>query len=158
MGKRKSRVGYFAVVGGLLIIGCTAHPSESPPHQDFRLIQSGSGLSVSASSRRLTDNSAAITVELVASTTFSGVEVILTPDYAALSVAPAECNFPVLKPPVVEHVSHPPYPMPVIPLCTFIVSARSAGNYFVTIEVKDVLGKQLLPPLRGIVSVKGAAP
>lgn len=93
-----------------------------------------------------------ITVELLASAARPPVKVILRSHAAALSVTPEACRLEAVSPPAAAQAAGPPYPLPAVPLCTFVVSTTAAGRYHVTITVENTAGRRLLPPVTGTLS------
>lgn len=146
------------LLSGLLFGGCKSNAPVLSASPDFPVFASGPALHVRASSRELTPHSAAVTVELVAIKVFLGVSVAVVSDNPALSVTPTACHFVALKPPAIEHAPRPPYPLPAIPLCTFIVTAHSPGRYRVRIHVEGANGITLVSPIVGAVKIKGEQP
>jgi hypothetical protein len=143
-----------AVVFGLLVAGCGAVSFAATHATKFPLTESGPELSLRATSKALTGHSASVTVQL---TTLHAqeVKVILTSRAASLSVTPRECQLHAAPPSTVTHTTGPPYSLPVIPLCTFVVSASAAGRYHITLIILDSVGRNLLPPVTGILSFEG---
>lgn len=145
-----------AAVGCLLLAGGVSASLAAPRAEEFPLTKRGSDLSLRASTRPLTGHSVSVTVELLASAALPAMKVILRPHAAALSVTPGDCRLQAVNPPAVAPAAGPPYPLPAIPLCTFVVSTTAAGRYRVTITVENSAGRRLLPPLTGILSFGGA--
>jgi hypothetical protein len=147
-----------AAVGCLLLAGGVSVSLAAPRAEEFPLTRSGPDIKVRASTKPLTGHSVSVTVELLASAALPAVKVILRPRAAALSVTPADCRLQAVNPPAVAPAAGPPYPLPAIPLCTFVVSTTAAGRYRVTITVENSAGHRLLPPLTGILSFEGTDP
>jgi hypothetical protein len=142
----------------LLVAGCVSAALAGPRAEQFPLTQSGSNISLRASTRTLNRDSVSVTVELLASAARPAVKVILRARAAALSVTPKECGLEAVTPPAVAPAAGPPYPLPAVPLCTFVVSTTAAGSYRVTIIIENSAGRRLLPPLTGILSFQGVDP
>ena len=152
------RVLFPLILSGWLLISCKSTAPTLSASPDFPLFESGSALHMRASSKELTPYSAAVTVELVAKAIFPDVSVSVVSGDSALSVTPTACHLLILKPPTIEHALRPPYPLPAIPLCTFIVTARAPGQYPVVIHVEGTNGKTVLSPVAGVVTFKGERP
>lgn len=152
------RVLFLLILSGWLLISCKSSAPTFSTSPDFPVFESGPALHMRASSKELTPYSTAVNVELVAKTIFPDVNVSVTSRDSALSVTPTVCHLLALKPPTIEHASRPPYPLPAIPLCTFIVTARLPGRYPMVIHVEGTNGKTLLSPLVGAVEIKGEQP
>lgn len=147
---------FFAMpIAGCESIASTAADSPPPAAWNLPVGIHGRELSYYAESRQLTSRSAAVTVNLVARTSLANVAVTVIPDDAALSITPAVCKLNVLRPPRVAHATRPPYPLPAVPICTFVVMAPSPGRYPSTLQVRDATGDDLLTPVKVIVVIKG---
>lgn len=115
-------------------------------------------LDIRAESRMLSAQSISITVYLVAKVVLTNVRVSIVPDSSALSVKPEMCSFGILAPPKAVHAMHAPYPLPVVPLCSFVATANSSGDYSATLHVENSAGNELVQPARIRVTIKGAVP
>lgn len=141
-----------AAVIWLMVAGSACANVAAARAERFPLTQRGSGISLRASTKSLTDHSASVTVELVTSAARAAVKVTLRSRAAALSITPKECGLEAVNPPAIAPAAGPPYALPAIPLCTFVVSTTAPGRYRVTITVEDSAGRRLLLPLTGILS------
>lgn len=147
---------FFAMpIAGCESIASTAAGSPPPAARNLPVGIQGGELGYYAESRQLTSRSTAVTVNLVARTSLANVAVTMIPDDAALSVTPAACRFGVLRPPHMAHATRPPYPLPAVPICTFVVTAPSPGRYPSTLQVRDAKGNDVLTPVKVIVVIKG---
>lgn len=140
----------------LMVAGSACADVAAGRAERFPLTSSGSGISLRASTKTLTDHSASITVELLPSVARTAVKVILGSRAAGLSITPKECGLEGVKPPAIAPAAGPPYALPATPLCTFVVSTTVSGRYLVTITVEDSAGHGLLRPLTGILSFGGS--
>lgn len=150
----RSNMARLAIVvigaGSLLMsMGCA-----SAPRQGLPLTQSGNGVDIRVSSRVLTEHSVNVVVDLVASRTFADVTVVLASERKELRVSPASCQLGQLSPPVVAHATHAPYPLPEVPLCSFVATAVAPGSYPVTLRVESA-GAKIFSPVKSIVVIPG---
>lgn len=113
-------------------------------------------LSLRADARELTPLSVNLTIELVVKASWSDVSVSASSDAAGVAITPPTCRFRVLAPPIVPHASHPPYPLPAVPLCSLVVSATHAGRYPVILRVRDAAGRDLVAPIHTVIVIKGS--
>jgi hypothetical protein len=146
--------GNVAVGVGLLVAAFGSVTFAAAHARSFPLTESRPELSLRASSKALSDHSASVTVQLAAPHA-QDLKVILTSRATSLSVTPRECQLHAAPPSTQTHTTGPPYPLPATPLCTFIVSANTAGRYRVTITVLNPGGQRLLPRVTGILSFEG---
>lgn len=141
----------------VLMTGCasTASVSVLAVPQNLPVSIQSDLISYRAESRQLTGRSAAVTVELVTKTPLQNVTVTVIAADSTLSVTPTACKFNVLNPPHLAHAARLPYPLPAVPLCTFVVTAPSPGRYPITLQVRTPERGDLLKPVNAVVVIKG---
>lgn len=140
-----------------LMTGCASAASVSvlAAPQNLPVSIQSDLISYRAESRQLTGQSAAVTVELVTKTPLQNVTVTVIAADSTLSVTPTACKFNVLNPPHLAHAARPPYPLPAVPLCTFVVTAPSPGRYPITLQVRTPEKGDLLKPMNAVLVIKG---
>lgn len=152
---------YSAVVllfGQALLPGCAVKGSPPLPVVTLPLNMRTATLGIRAEARVLTPLSVTVTVYLVAKTAMSDVSVSIEPGSSTLTVTPKSCRFNILRPPSVGHADRPPYPAPVVPLCSFVIFARAGGAYPITLHVQDFAGNDVIRPTNVTVLIKGETP
>lgn len=148
----------------VLVLGCTlfsgcATSRVGPSHASALPISVQAGeLGIRVESRMLTAHSTSITVYLVVKVALANVRVSILSDSAALSTKPERCSFGILNPPKAVHAIQAPYPLPAVPLCSFVVAAKFPGDYLATLYVEDAAGNNLVQPARIRVTIKGTVP
>ncbi len=94
-------------------------------------------LSLRIATRVMTPHSLNLVVHLYARAPLGAVRVSVVAADPRLAIRPAVCALQVLAPPVV----HPPqgarFPLPAIPLCSFVLRATTPARYALTLRVRD---------------------
>ena len=141
----------------LMLDGCMVARSDVPTGTTTTASAAlaGSGLSARVDVRALGALSSAVTVHLTTRRPLAEVIVSVDPQGAALSVQPTECRFTPLQPPAVRHAAAPPYPLPVIPLCSLVLGTRHGGHYPIVVRVTDSSGHDLVAPIHTTVVIQG---
>jgi len=153
-----SLLAFIALMTGCVSTASTASVSVLAASQNLPVSIQSDLISYRAESRQLTGRSAAVTVELVTKTPLRNISVTVSAANSTLSVTPTVCKFNVLSPPHVTHATRPPYPLPAVPLCTFVVTAPSPGRYPMTLQIRDSEGSDLLKPVNAVVVIQGEKP
>jgi hypothetical protein len=145
-----------AAIASLALTGCTdaarrespraAPPIARPARRPLPTRAHGADLVVGVDQRGLPGYRVNLQIHLLAQRVFTGVRPTLTSPDRKLAV-PSGCTFQVLRPPIA--MAHKPFatPLPAIPLCSLVLSARTAGTYPLDLQVLDGAGKALAPPL-----------
>jgi len=146
----------LAVIVSLALTGCAlaarrgrpdaSAATVSPVRQSLPAISRGGGLLVSVDARGLPGLRINLQVHLLAHRVFRGVRVALVAPDPKLAV-PSGCTFQVLRPPPAMVHKPPATPLPVIPLCSMVLSAPKAGAYPLDVRVLDRDGRFLAPPI-----------
>jgi len=146
------------LLSGCVSIASTPSLSVLDATQNLPVSFHGNVVSYRAESSQLTGRSAAVIVELFTKSSLHDIAVAVLALNPAVSVTPVACKFKVLRPPHVAHATRPPYPLPAVPLCTFVVTAPSPGRYPMTLQIRDSGGSDLLKPMNVVVVIKGEKP
>lgn len=146
---------FIALMTGCAPTASTTSVSVLAAPQNLPVSIQSDLISYRAESRQLTGRSAAVTVELVTKTPLQNVTVTVIAADSTLSVTPTACKFNVLNPPHLAHAARPPYPLPAVPLCTFVVTAPSPGRYPITLQVRTPERGDLLKPVNAVLVIKG---
>ena len=146
----------LSVIASLGIMGCAIGAQREHPHARTpmgapvrRLLPAssrGAHLIVGVDQRNLPEHRVNLQIHLLARKVFRGVRVTLTSSDPKL-VVPSGCTFPVLRPPVSMVRRRFTTPLPVIPLCSVVLSAPKAGTYPLDLRTLDSRGKSLAPPI-----------
>lgn len=148
----------LAIAAAAALASCASAAPDTgiAPVTPLPLSVQGLRLSLRADARRLTPGSVNLVVHLIVPVPIAAVRVSVTATDPRLSVTPRQCDFRVLAPPIVPHASHPPYPLPAVPLCSLVVSAPCAGRYPLTLRVRDAAGRDFVAPIHTVIVIKGS--
>lgn len=152
---RLDRIVFTAIVS-LVVTGCALSARRDGPHAGAATVSPvrlalpassrGAHLLVSLDARTLPGLRIDLQVHLLAQRVFRDVKVALAAPDPRLAV-PSGCTFRVLRPaPAMVH-KPPATPLPVIPLCSLVLSAQKAGTYPLDLRVLDGKGRSLAPPM-----------
>lgn len=146
----------LAVIAGLAIMGCAIPARQAGPHAGIGTVRPvrrslpasshGARLIVGVDERNLPAYRVNLQIHLLARSVFREVRVTLTSPDSKLAV-PSGCTFPVLRPPIPPARRGLTAPLPVIPLCSLVLSARTSGTYPLDLRVLDGSGISLAPPM-----------
>jgi hypothetical protein len=117
----------------------------------------GQHLSLRAEVRELTPHSANLVIYLVVDAPIPHADVHVSSTNSLLHVSPADCVLSPLSPPVVAHPTDPPYPLPAVPLCSFVLSASAPATYPLLLRVQDANGSDLVKPIETAVALQGSS-
>jgi len=131
--------------------GPTVHVSDLPLNIHAK------SLSIRADVRELTARSVNLVVYLVVRTAIPQASVDVSSANPLLRVSPAACSLRPLAPPVVAHTDGPPYPLPAVPLCSFVLSASREATYPLRLRVRDENGTDLVKPIETAVVIHGGS-
>lgn len=148
----------LAIAAAAVLAACAA-AAPSAGHAaviPLPLSVQGPRLALRAEAHPLMPGNVNLVVQLIVSVPIAQARVSVTASDPHLSVTPPACDFRVLAPPIVAHATHPPYPLPAIPLCSLVVSATHAGRYPVILRVRDAAGRDLVAPIHTVIVIKGS--
>jgi hypothetical protein len=117
----------------------------------------GQHLSLRAEVRELTPDSVNLVIYLIPSAAIPHVSVDVSSSNARLHVSPAGCVLRLLAPPIVVRTNGPPYPLPAVPLCSFVLSASDHATYPLRLRVRDANGSDLVRPIETAVVIQGSS-
>lgn len=148
----------LAIAGAGVLASCvSAAPSAAIARTaPLPLSVQGALLTLRADARQLTPHSVNLVVHLVVRAPIADVSVSVTAADPRLAISPPRCDFRVLDPPTVPHATHPPYPLPAIPLCSLVLTAPRGGRYPVTLRVRDAAGRDLVAPIHTVIVIRGS--
>ena len=146
----------MAAAGALVSCASAAPGAGSVAVMPLPLSVHGPRLALRADARALTSGSVNLVIHLIVPAPIAGARVSVTASDPRLGVTPPGCDFRVLAPPIVAHATHPPYPLPAVPLCSLVVSAPRAGRYPLTLRVRDATGRDLVAPIHTVIVIKGS--
>ena len=126
------------------------------PTPELPLSVQGEHLSLRAEARELTPHSVNLVIYLIASAPISRASVHVSSTNPLLHVSPVSCVLSPLAPPVVRHTTGPPYPLPNVPLCSFVLNAPDQATYPLLLQVRDANGADLVKPIETAVAIKGS--
>jgi hypothetical protein len=141
---------------GLSSCAAPARDGWTGPVPGLPLSVQGRDLSLRGEVRELTPHSVNLVIYLIVSATIPRVSVDVSSTNPLLHVSPAGCVLSPLAPPVVVHTTGPPYPLPAVPLCSFVLSASDHAIYPVLLRVRDANGVDLVKPIATAVAIKGS--
>ena len=152
--------GLSATAGTLLLVGCAlAAPDTSPSAHTVPTVvpTRREALSLRIATRVMTPHSLNLVVHLFARKPLGAVRVSVVAADPRLAISPAVCALQALAPPVV----HPPqgarFPLPAIPLCSFVLRAATPARYALTVSVRDAAGTDLIAPVHTVVAIPGGS-
>ena len=146
----------MAAAGALVSCASAAPGAGSVAVMPLPLSVHGPRLALRADARALTSGSVNLVIHLIVPAPIAGARVSVTASDPRLGVTPPGCDFRVLAPPIVAHATHPPYPLPAIPLCSLVLGAAVGGRYPVTLRVRDATGHDLVAPIHTVIVIKGS--
>lgn len=146
----------IAAAGALAACASAAPGAGNTAVISLPLSVQGPRLALRADAHPLMPGSINLVVYLIVSVPIAGAKVSVTASDPHLSVTPPGCDFRVLAPPIVAHATHPPYPLPAIPLCSLVLGAAAGGHYPVTLHVRDATGRDLVAPIHTVIVIKGS--
>lgn len=137
---------------------CAAPARDGPtvPVSGLPLSIQGRPLSLRAEVRELTPHSVNLVIYLVVDAAIPHVNVDVSSSNLLLHVSPARCVLSLLAPPVVTHTTGPPYPLPEVPLCSFVLSASDHATYPLLLRVRDANGADLVKSIETAVVIQGS--
>ena len=150
--------GALAIAAAAALAACASaapdagHAAITP----LPLSAQGPRLALRAEAHPLMPGSINLVVHLVVSAPIADARVSVTTSDPHLRVTPPGCDFRVLAPPAVARATHPPYPLPAIPLCSLVLGAAAGGRYPVTLRVRDATGHDLVAPIHTVIVIKGS--
>ena len=151
-----ARIALAGAIASLAACAAARVPVDAAPQMSLPLAEQSAQLGLRVKSRELTDRSVNLVVELMVRAPITGVSITVDAEDPGLDVAPRRCDFRVLAPPIVAHATHPPYPLPAIPLCSLVLSAVAGGRYPVTLRVRNGAGRDLVAPIHTAIIIKGS--
>lgn len=122
-----------------------ATPTGGPVRRSLPASSRGDRLVVGVAQRNLPGYRVNLQIHLLARAVFREVRVTLASPNPELAV-PSGCTFTVLRPPSPMARKRFATPLPVVPLCSLVLSARKPGTYPLDVCVLDSRGKFLAPP------------
>ncbi len=123
-----------------------------------RLTHATPPLSLRITTRTMTSHSLNLVVHLYARSPLGAVRVSVISSDPHLVVSPAVCALHALAPPVIYPASHMHFPLPAIPLCSFVLRAATPARYALTVSVRDAAGTDLIAPVHTVVTIpRGSA-
>ena len=151
--------GLSASAGTLLLVGCAmAAPETAPPaHAAMTVAARGAALSLRIATRAMTPHSLNLVVHLSARAPLGAVRVSVIAADPRLAISPAVCALQALAPPVVHTPQGARFPLPAIPLCSFVLRATTPARYALTLRVRDAAGTDLIAPLHTVVVIPGGS-
>ena len=143
----------------ICLVSCAAPARDGPtaPISSLPLSIQGEHLSLRAEVRELTPHSVNLVIYLVVRAAIPDVSVEVTSTNPLLHISPAACVLRLLAPPVVVHTTGPPYPLPAVPLCSFVLSASGHAIYPLLLRVRDANGADLVKPIETAVVIQGGS-
>ena len=149
--------GLSASAGMLLLAGCAmAAPDIAPPaHAAMAVPARGAALSLRIATRVMTPHSLNLVVHLFARAPLGAVRVSVIAVDPRLAISPAVCALQALTPPVVHTPQGARFPLPAIPLCSFVLRATTPARYALTVRVRDAAGIDLIAPVHTVVAIPG---
>ena len=117
----------------------------------------GQPLSLRAEVRELTPLSVNLVIYLTVDAAIPHVSVDVSSTNPLLHVSPASCVLRLLAPPVVVQTNGPPYPLPTVPLCSFVLSASDHAIYPMLLRVRDANNVDLVKPIETAVVIQGGS-
>jgi hypothetical protein len=139
----------LALACGIGLSSCVAPARDGPtvPVSGLPLSIQGHDLSLRAEVRELTPRSVNLVIYLIARAAIPHVSVDVSSSNARLHVSPAGCVLRLLAPPIGVRTSGPPYPLPAVPLCSFVLSASDHATYPLLLRVRDANDADLVKPI-----------
>ncbi|MHB8386706.1 hypothetical protein [Metallibacterium sp.] len=151
--------GLSATAGMLLLAGCamaapdTSHSAHATP----AATTSAAALSLRIATRTMTPHSLNLVVHLYARAPLGAVRVSVVATDPRLAISPALCALQALAPPVVHPAQGARFPLPAIPLCSFVLRATTPARYALTLRVRDAAGTDLIAPVHTVVTIPGGS-
>ncbi|MHB1945360.1 MAG: hypothetical protein ACYCPE_08965 [Metallibacterium sp.] len=151
--------GLSATAGMLLLAGCamaapdTSHSAHATP----AATTSAAALSLRIATRTMTPRSLNLVVHLYARAPLGAVRVSVVATDPRLAISPALCALQALAPPVVHPAQGARFPLPAIPLCSFVLRATTPARYALTLRVRDAAGTDLIAPVHTVVTIPGGS-
>jgi hypothetical protein len=110
-------------------------------------------LSLRIATRTMTPHSLNLVAHLYARTPLGTVRVSVMATDPRLSISPSACVLHALGPARVQTVRGNQFPLPAIPLCSFVLRATTPARYALTLRVRDAAGTDLIAPMHTIVAI-----
>jgi len=143
----------------IALASCAAPARDGPtgPVSGLPLSIQGERLSLRAEVRELTPHSVNLVIYLIVGAPIPHASVNVSSTNPLLHVSPAGCVLSRLTPPVVLHTTGPPYSLPAVPLCSFVLNASDHATYPLLLRVRDASGADLVKPIETAVVIKGSS-
>jgi len=122
-----------------------------------RLMHAITPLSLRIATRTMTPHSLNLVVHLYARAPLGAVRVSVVATDPRLAISPALCALQALAPPVVHPAQGARFPLPAIPLCSFVLRATTPARYALTLRVRDAAGTDLIAPVHTVVTIPGGS-
>jgi len=155
IGTKRSILTLASVIG---LSSCAAPARDGPtvPVSGLPLSIQGRHLSLRAEARELTPHSVNLVIYLIVDAPIPHASVYVSSTNPLLRVSPASCVLGPLAPPVVTHTTGPPYPLPAVPLCSFVLDASAHATYPLLLRIRDANGADLVTPIETAVVIQGS--
>ena len=108
-------------------------------------------------SRVLARNKAVLMIHVVPRERIAELRIDATSSRADLRIDPSHCVLYRLSPPEAVSSRSPPYALPLVPLCSLVLSAARSASFPLRIRVRDANGTDLVAPIDTMVTIQGVS-
>lgn len=152
---------WLAIIALALESCAASSPAATASRQRLPVSETGAALSVRVTSRELGAGRVNVIVYLRAAEILPRVTVQAVSPNARAHVS-GTCEYAPLRPVVFSDGSsgpgrrRKPSPLPVVPFCSFVLSAAQSGTYPLDIHVRGAQGRELVASIHAVIRVPSA--
>lgn len=152
-----SRMALVSVSAAAMLVACTvsAERSRSSAVLPLPISLRGPTVSLRVDSRPLARGKAVLTIHLTPRVRIEEIAIDVTSADAGLRIDPPRCRLDRLSPPQAIPARGPPYALPAVPICSFVLSATGPATVALRIRIRDARGRDLFAPIDTMITTQG---